>query len=275
MPELPDLEVLKENLAQRVVGRTVQEVTVHHPAFLRTASPPPREMVGRKIQGVERRGKYLILSAQGLHLVIHLMRAAWIWHGPSRYEPTRSTLLRLGLDDGNDLRVLEPGAPKLARGWFLASLRESPLRELGVEPLSPDFTLEQLRAILSGKRRQLKRLLGDQRLIAGIGNAYADEILFEARLSPFRYAHTLRQEEIEALWNAIPRVLRWAIEEIKRRVGDGLYQKEERSFLRIHGRAGAPCPVCGTPIAEVLLGGQRTDYCPRCQHVDTPLLGRS
>ncbi len=275
MPELPDLEVLKENLAQRVVGRTVQEVTVHHPAFLRTVSPPPREIVGREIQGVERRGKYLIFSAQGLHLAIHLMRAAWIWHGPSRYEPTRSTLLRLGLDDGNDLRVLEPGAPKLARGWFLASLRESPLRELGVDPLSPDFTLEQLRAILSGKRRQLKKLLVDQRLIAGIGNAYADEILFEARLSPFRYAHTLTQEEIEALWRAIPRVLRWAIEEIKGHIGDELYQQEERSFLRVHGRAGAPCPVCGIPIAEVLLGGQRTDYCPRCQRVDAPPLGRS
>ncbi len=269
MPELPDLEVIAAVLAPRIVGKAIRGAEPLHPAFLQSTEPPLSAAEGREITGTGRRGKYLILHLSGgLHFVVHLMRAGWIWHGPSRYTATKSTVFRITLDDGNELRVIEPGHPKLSRGWLLPSLDREPLSELGVEPLSEDFTLERFKGLISGRRRQIKKLLVDQKLIAGIGNAYADEILFAAKLSPFRYAHTLSDEEIERLWRAIPEVLRWAIAEIKAKVGDGLYQEEERSFLRVHGRAGSPCPECGAPIKEILLGGQRTDFCMECQHVD-------
>lgn len=271
MPELPDLEVLKDNLTPRAVGHTVRGVEVRSPAFLKTAQPHISELVGREVTGFARRGKYLILLvSEGLRLVLHLMRWGWIWHGSSSYAPTRATIFRLSLDDGNDIRLIEPGPQRLARGWVLREGDPGPLAELGWEPLSPDFTEDALRGLLSGKRRQLKKILIDQRLIAGIGNAYADEILFVARLSPFRYAHTLSPEEITRLHRAIPDTLTWTISEIKKRLGGDLFEKEVRDFLWVHGRAGKPCRVCGTPIEEVLLGGQRTDYCPPCQAVNQP-----
>lgn len=270
MPELPDLEVLKDNLAPRIVGRAVRGVEVRSPAFLKTALSPG-ELEGRKIEAIDRRGKYLIVRFQGgLRLLLHLMRWGWIWHGRSSYAPTRATIFRLSLDDGNDVRLIEPGPQRLARGWILPEDDPGPLAGLGLEPLSPEFTWEAFRRLVDGKRRQLKRLLLDQGLIAGVGNAYADEILFVARLSPFRYSHTLSEEEWERLHRAIPDTLRWAISEIKRRLGDDLFEQEVRDFLWVHGRAGKPCRACGTPVEEVLLGGQRTDYCPRCQGVNRP-----
>ncbi len=269
MPELPDLEIIAAVLAPRVLGRTIRGAEALHPAFLQSTDPPLARAEGRELTGTGRRGKYLLLHLSGgLLFAVHLMRAGWVWHGPSRYDATRSTVFRIALDDGNDIRVIEAGFPKLSRGWLLTGPDEGPLAGLGLEPLDEGFTLERFAGIVAGRRRQIKKVLVDQKLIAGIGNAYADEILFAARISPFRYAHTLNGEEIERLWRAIPEVLRWAIAEIRARVGDGLYQEEERSFLRVHGRAGKPCPACGTPIGEVLLGGQRTDFCPRCQHVD-------
>ncbi len=269
MPELPDLEVIVANLAPRVAGREIRGAEALHPAFLQSTEIPLRGLVGRRIEGLGRRGKYLLIHLSGhLYLVIHLMRAGWIWHGASRYDATKSTVFRLVLDDDRDLRVIEAGFPKLSRGWILETLDEGPLAGLGVEPLGEEFTLEKFTGILGGKRRQVKKILVDQKLIAGIGNAYSDEILFAAKISPFRYVHTLSPEEIEQLWQAIPEVLRWAIREIKSRVGNDLYREEERSFLRVHGRAGKPCTECGAPIGEVLLGGQRTNFCLRCQHVD-------
>ncbi len=119
--------------------------------------------------------------------------------------------------------------------------------------------------MIQGKRRQLKRILTDQALIAGIGNAYADEILFRAELSPVRYSHTLTTDEVTRFWQAIPETLRWAISEIKARTKDTLFEREVRDFLYVHGRRGSPCLNCGTTIAEILHDEVRTDYCPRCQ----------
>ena len=271
MPELPDLEVLKANLVPRAVGRTVRGIEVRSPAFLKTVQPPLSTLEGSEVIGVERRGKYLIFVFQGdLRFVIHLMRWGWIWHGRSSYAPTRATLFRLSLDDRMDIRVIESGPQRLARGWLLFQDDPGPLAELGLEPLAPEFTQEAFQRALAGKRRQLKKILVDQRLIAGIGNAYADEILFQARLSPFRYVHTLTAEEMARLHSAIPDTLRWAIGEIQRRLAGELFEKEIRDFLWVHGRVGKPCRVCGTPIEEMLLGGQRTDYCPNCQAVNRP-----
>ncbi|HAF71485.1 TPA: endonuclease VIII [Candidatus Acetothermia bacterium] len=271
MPELPDLEVIRINLTPRAVGRVVRGVEVRFPAFLKTTKPPPSELVGRRLVGIDRRGKFLGFKFEGVVLLVHLMRWGWIWHGSSHYAPTRATALLLSLDDGTDVRVIEPGPQKLARGWILPEGEPGPLAELGLEPLSAGLTGEAFRGLVAGRRRQVKGILTDQKLIAGIGNAYADEILFCARLSPFRYAHTLSAEETARLWRAIPETLRWAIGEIKRRLGDGLFEQEVRDFLWVHGRAGKPCRVCGTPVGEVLLGGQRTNFCPTCQGVNQPL----
>ena len=232
--------------------------------------------MGREVQGLGRRGKYLILSlVAGPHLLVHLKRWAWLWFGPASYAPTGSTELRLSFDGRFDLRLIEPTPIRLAQVWVVDDLdRAEPLQGLGVEPLSPHFNRTCLQALIAGKRRVLKRLLVDQSLIAGIGNAFADEILFQARLSPVRFAHTLNEKELERLAHAVSSTLAWGVEEIEKRLGDHLFEKEIRDFLDVHGRPGEPCRICGTTIEEFLLEGQRTDYCPACQEVNRPLRGR-
>lgn len=274
MPELPDLEVIKENLAARLKGRAVVSVAVRRPGLVQAGSPDLSPLSGKTLREISRRGKHLVFHFdESLFLIVHLMRFGWLWHGPSRYEITKATTLSISFDDGTDLRLIEPGTPQIAAVWLYFDLSQAePLKKLGPEPLSSDFTLESFFQALQGKRRQIKKILLDQSIVAGIGNAYADEILFWAKLSPFRYVHTLTEEEIERLWRAIPETLRWAVAEIKARVGENLFDKEVRDFLYVHGRAGAPCRICGTPIGEVLFEGQRTNFCPRCQNVSQPVV---
>ncbi|MGC9529785.1 MAG: Fpg/Nei family DNA glycosylase [Candidatus Bipolaricaulaceae bacterium] len=268
--ELPDLEVLKDNLAPRTVGRTVRGVDVCRPDLWRTPHLGPDVLRGQRLAGVDRRGQYLILVATGrVQLALYLADHGWLWHGGSAYVPTRSTALRLSLDDGNDLRLIEPGPRKLT-GLWVGTTPPAPLQELGPDPLSAEFTLAAFRQGLAGRRRQLKRALLDPQLVAGLGEAYADEILFSARLSPFRYLHTLSGDEMARLYTAVPGTLRQAIQAIRSRVRTELFDREVRDFLFVHGRARQPCRVCGTPVGEVLLGGQRTNYCPRCQGVNRP-----
>lgn len=273
MPELPDLEVIRENLASRLLGREVRAVTVRRPGLVQAGPNNLSPLLHRTLTEISRRGKYLLFHFQdGPILMVHLMRYGWLWHGPSRYEVTKTTTLVLSFSDDTDLRLIEPGTPQIAGVWLYNNLAEAePLKKLGPEPFWPDFTLEFFSQALGKKRRMVKKILTDQSIVAGIGNAYADEILFWARLSPFRYAHTLTEEELMRLWKAIPETLRWAIAQIKGRVGENLFDKEIRDFLFVHGRAGAPCRVCGSPVEEVLFEGQRTDYCPRCQNVSKPV----
>lgn len=267
MPELPDLEVVAEILTPRIVGRTVRGVELRRPTLLRTGGEGLQALSGAELGVVTRRGGYLLFpSSSGVHLVVHLMRWAWFWHGSGAYPPSTDTDLRLLLSDGTELRLIESKVPKLAAAWLVRNpLADEPLRGLGPEPLDPAFTPEVLRRALAGRRRTLKRLLTDPAVVAGLGNAYADEILFAARLSPFRFAHTLTSEEVERLWRAMGETLRWAIGEIRARAGGRPMDREIRDFLRVHGRRGAPCPACGAPIAEVLLDDVRTNYCSVCQ----------
>lgn len=256
-------------MAARLRKRAVLDVRVLRPGLVRPGVGDLAALPGNVLRDLGRRGKYLLFDFnKTLHLIVHLMRYAWLWHGPARYEVTKATTLVLSFDDGTDLRLIEPGTPQIAAVWLYADFaRAEPLRKLGPEPLAPEFTRAAFAQALAGKRRILKRILTDQAIVAGIGNAYADEILFWAKLSPFRFAHTLTEEELDRLWRAIPETLRWAVGEIKARVGENLFDKEIRDFLYVHGRAGAPCRVCGTPVGEVLLEGLRTNYCPRCQNV--------
>lgn len=273
MPELPDLEVIRDYLAARLKGRTVLSVSVRRPGLVQAGPPDFAPLSGKSLEDITRRGKHLVFHfSQSLFLIVHLMRFGWIWHGASSYEVTKATTLVLSFDDGTDIRLIEPGTPQIAVVWLFSDLSQAePLKKLGPEPFSPQFTLDAFSQALRGKRRMVKKVLLDQSIVAGIGNAYADEILFWARISPFRYVHTLSPEELERLWKAIPETLRWAVGEIKARMGNKLFEKEIRDFLYVHGRAGAPCRVCGTPIGEVLFEGQRTNFCPKCQNVSRPV----
>ena len=267
MPELPDLEVLKEVLAPKISGREIVTARALRPGILKTVTPPLDALGGERFTAIARRGKHLILTLRpNLHLVVHLMRAGRFVICRSDTRLTKATGFVVSFSDGDDLRLIENGSIKLARVYVVADPMDvSDIAHAGPEPLSPQFTVEALTAMVHGRRRQAKKLLTDQRMIAGIGSAYADEILFAAKISPIRYVNTLTDAEIARLHAAIVSVLATAIREIRARVGDSLFTDEVRDFLKVYNRTGEPCPVCGTPIAEIRYAQTRTYYCPHCQ----------
>ncbi len=267
MLELPDAEVLKENLTPRLVNRTVRGVEVLKDALFRGSSRSPSELEGLKAGPVRRRGSFLILTFQGgPRLVLDLALWAWVWHGSSSYKPTRTTGLRLILDDGLEVRVILPGPRMLASAWVVdrpANLEN--ISQLGPDPLRQRFTYAAFQECLEGRRRLVKDLLVDPRIVPGIGDAYSDEILYAARISPIRYAHTLTGEETHRLHEAVPTTLTWAANVLRLRLEGELFERELRDFLQVHGRGAAPCPACGGPIAEIRFGERKTNYCPSCQ----------
>lgn len=267
MPELPDLETLREVLEQRIVDREIVAVRALRPGILKTVTPPLTSLIGEAFTGIARRGKHLILSLRSdLHLVVHLMLAGRFVLCKGNTKATKATGLAITFIDGEDLRLIENGPVKLVKAHVVADpITVKGIAEAGPEPLSCEFTVETLTELVTGRRRQAKKLLTDQRMIAGIGSAYADEILFAAKISPIRYVSTLSVDEIKRLHAAIRDVLRNAIEEIRARVGDSLFTDEIRDFLRVYKRTGEPCPTCGTPIAEIRYANTRTYYCPSCQ----------
>ena len=267
MPELPDLEGLREVLSTRIIEREIVEVRAVRPGILKTVSPPLEALVGERFTRIARRGKHLILTLRpDLHLVVHLMLAGRFVLPKGSTPLTKATGLVVSFSDGADLRLIENGPVKLVRVHVVGDPVVVPgIAEAGIEPLSPAFTVEALTEMVRGNRRQAKKLLTDQRMIAGIGSAYADEILFAARISPIRYVSTLSDEEIARLHGAIVEVLKSAIEEIKARLGDVPFADEVRDFLKVYKRTGEPCPVCGGKIAEIRYAHTRTYYCPNCQ----------
>jgi formamidopyrimidine-DNA glycosylase len=276
MPELPDLEVLKEVLKRRVVGRPIASARALRPGLLKTVEPPLDALVGRSIAAVDRRGKHLILSLEPtLCVVVHLMVAGRFVACRSDTRPTKATGFSVTFADGDDLRLVENGAVKRAAIYVVHNPGDVPwVARAGIEPLSPEFDAARLAAMASGKRRQVKKLLTDQDTIAGIGTAYADEILFAAKISPIRFANTLDRDDLARLHVSIRNVLLEAIEEIRRSTGDALVEAEVRDFLRVYAREGEPCPVCGTRIAGIRYAETRTYYCPTCQSAGRTLPDR-
>lgn len=267
MPELPDLEILKDILNKRVLGREISSVRALRPGILKTTEPPLETLEGQAITKIRRRGKLLIFTLRpNLHLVSHLMMAGRFVLCRSHTHPTKATGLVITFSDGEDLRLIENGPVKLA----MVHVVEDPcqvegIATAGLEPLSPGFSIEALTRMTEGRRRQVKKLLTDQKMIAGIGTAYADEILFAAKISPIRYVNTLARDELTRLHAAIREVLQNAIEQIGLKAGDSLFTDEIRDFLRVHRHAGEPCPICGNKIAEIRYAKKRTYYCPTCQ----------
>ncbi len=292
MPELPFLTVLAENLSAGIRGRTIEGVLVRSASILKTFDPPISGILGMQITGVRRRGKYALIActregdpapsnaaapstvaAPSIVLVMHLMRNGRVQLVPRPVGRDASTrggrdlALVIALSGGTDLRMIEMGPKKAASVWLYRAGEEvgGPLAALGVEPLSDACTPEALASMLREERMRLKPFLLSQRHMTGIGNAYADEILWEARLSPQALTTALADPEIARLHAATVTTLERAIDAHRADLAGALPMKEPLSLLRVHRHGKEPCPRCGTPIAVIYYEDRETYYCPSCQ----------
>jgi formamidopyrimidine-DNA glycosylase len=267
VPELPEVQALAEKLGELLTGRSLSRVDVAAVHALKTFDPPPDALVGRPIRRVDRLGKMLDLDADGLHLVVHLARGGWVHLRASaerRARPGRSPIaVRLAVDDSEGLDVTEAGTQKRLAVYVVTDVRQvPPVAALGPDALAVDEA--RFAAILRKAKGQVKTALRDQRLLAGIGNAYSDEMLHAARISPFRLASSLEGGEVAALFQAMGATLTGALERARAAPLAEL-KDDKRQELRVHGRAGQPCPVCGDSIRSVFLGDSSLQYCPTCQ----------
>ncbi|MFD7987322.1 Fpg/Nei family DNA glycosylase [Kitasatospora indigofera] len=281
MPELPEVEALSAFLGEHLVGRTVAKVHPVAVSALKTYAPPLGDLEGRTVDAVTRHGKFLDVTAGGLHLVVHLARAGWLrWREnlpPEPPHPGKGPLaLRVLLAEpaGAGFDLTEAGTQKRLAVYCVHDPAEVPgIARLGPDPLDPSFTPEAFARLLSGERRGLKGVLRDQGVLAGVGNAYSDEVLHAARMSPYKLAASLDEEETARLYEALGSTLREAVER-SRGLAAGLLKAEKKSGLRVHGRAGEPCPVCGDTIREVSFSDSALQYCPTCQTGGRPLADR-
>ena len=271
MPEMPEVESLRVFLTDKLVGRTITRLDVVAFSALKTYDPPPATLYGLEIDGVSRHGKFLDISAQGVHLVFHLARAGWLrWKDVQPTAPPKAgrnpLAVRLHLDDGSGFDLTEAGTQRKLAVYVVTDPAQIPhVATLGPDPLADDFDRAALAALLAkAGRSQLKGVLKDQRVIAGIGNAYSDEILHVARMSPFKPASSLSDEELTTLYDAIRTELTGAIQRAEGLAAKDL-KSEKKSGMRVHGRKGEPCPVCGDTIAEVSFADSSLQYCPTCQ----------
>ncbi|MFB7709878.1 Fpg/Nei family DNA glycosylase [Streptomyces sp. NPDC056105] len=279
MPELPEVEALTDFLTEHLVGHEIVRVLPVAVSVLKTYDPPPAALEGRTVTGVTRHGKFLDLDADGLHLVTHLARAGWL-HWKDRLpdgapRPGRGPLaLRVALEDGEGFDLTEAGTQKSLAVYVVHDPAEVPgIARLGPDPLADSFDEARFAALLEGERRQVKGALRDQSLIAGIGNAYSDEILHAAKMSPFKLASSLTADDVSVLYKALRDTLTEAVER-SRGVAAGRLKAEKKSGLRVHGRAGEKCPVCGDTIREVSFHDSSLQYCATCQTGGKPLADR-
>ncbi|UXI82071.1 Fpg/Nei family DNA glycosylase [Streptomyces vinaceusdrappus] len=280
MPELPEVEALRDFLTEHLTGHEIVRVLPVAISVLKTYDPPLTALEGHRVAAVHRHGKFLdVETADGPHLVTHLARAGWLhWRdslpdGPPR--PGKGPLaLRVALDTGAGFDLTEAGTQKRLAVHVVADPEQVPgVARLGPDPLADDFDEARFAALLRGERRQLKGALRDQSLIAGVGNAYSDEILHAAKMSPFKRAASLTDEETARLYTALRTTLTEAVER-SRGVAAGRLKAEKKSGLRVHGRTGEPCPVCGDTIREVSFSDSSLQYCPTCQTGGKPLADR-
>ena len=280
MPELPEVEALAAFLTERAVGRVVARLDVVAVSVLKTFDPPPTALGGLRLDGVRRHGKFLDLDVSGLHLVVHLARAGWLqWRDklpPAPPRPGKGPLgLRVHLDDGSGFDLTEAGTQKRLAVYVVHDVALVPgIARLGIDPLDPAFTRDELGRLLeAGGRSQLKGVLTDQSVIAGIGNAYSDDVLHAARLSPFKPASSLTAAEVDRLYAAVTDTLVDAVGRA-RGLAAGDLKAEKKMGLRVHGRAGQPCAVCGDTVREVSFADKSLQYCPTCQTGGKPLADR-
>ena len=280
MPELPEVEALAHHLREHAVGRTVHRVDVASLQVLKTFDPPFTALHGREVTGAGRHGKHLDLDCDGVHLVVHLARAGWLrWSDTLTAAPLKPgkgpLALRVHLGppgQGPGFDLTEAGTKKGLAAWIVRDPAEVPsIARLGPDALG--LTRDDLAGLLAGRTERLKTALTDQSLIAGIGNAYSDEIMHTARLSPYATAGKLDDDALDRLHEAVAGVLTDAVE---RSVGQSAarLKGEKRSGLRVHARTGMPCPVCGDTVREVSFADKAFQYCPTCQTNGKPLADR-
>jgi formamidopyrimidine-DNA glycosylase len=306
VPELPEVEALAADLRERAAGRVIERADVAEFAVLKTYDPALTALHGRTIMATARYGKFLDLVTERdpggdlvterdpggalvrerdpgggpvLHLITHLARAGWLrWRDKLPDEPPRPgkgpLALRVRFTDGAGFDLTEAGTRKRLAVYLVADPMAVPgIAALGPDPLDPSFTAGTLAQILAGRRTQIKGVLRDQKIIAGIGNAYSDEVLHAAKMSPFRLAASLSGEDVAELHAVIAGTLR---EAVARSAGlaAGDLKAEKKAGLRVHGRAGQPCPVCGDTVREVSFADSALQYCPTCQTGGKPLADR-
>ena len=267
MPELPDVVVYLERLGALVGGRRLERVRLASPFVLRTYDPPLGAVEGRVVTGFSRIGKRLVFALEGeLFIVIHLMIAGRLrWQKPKSPIPKKLGLAAFDFAEGT-LLLTEAGTKKRASIHVVkGSAGLSAFDRGGVEPL--EASREQFREALLRENRTLKRVLCDPRLFSGIGNAYSDEILFEARLSPVKRTAQIADEEIARLYEACRTTLSAWLDRLRAEAGDGLPEKVTafRAGMAVHGRYGQPCPRCETKVQRIRHADNEVNYCPRCQ----------
>ena len=271
MPELPEIEALVDHLRRQAVGLTIGRVDVAALSVLKTFDPPTNALHGQVVTGAHRWGKYLGLKVGELFLIAHLSRAGWLrWSDKLAAAPLRPgkgpIALRVHLGTPGEapgFDLTEAGTQKRLAVWLL----DDPQLVPGIAALGPDaldLGPDDLAGLLAGNTGRIKTVITDQKVIAGIGNAYSDEILHVAKISPFATAGKLSGEQLTALHDAMVSVLTDAV---SRSVGQGaaLLKGEKRSGLRVHARTGLPCPVCGDTVREVSFADKSFQYCPTCQ----------
>jgi formamidopyrimidine-DNA glycosylase len=280
MPELPEVAALAALLQERAAGRYVARVHPVAVSVLKTYDPPPIALQGQEITGVGRYGKFLDLDVSGLHLVIHLARAGWLaWKAKQPAAPPRPgrgpLALRVVLDDDSGFDLTEAGTQKRLAVYVVRDPDEVPgVARLGVDPLDPALTADRLAELLAAAgRAQVKGVLTDQSVLAGVGNAYSDEVLWAARLSPFKPAASLTAEEAGRLHEALVTTLTDAVSR-SAGLASGEVKAEKKEGLSVHARAGLPCPRCGDTIREVSFADKSLQYCPTCQTGGKPLADR-
>jgi len=284
VPELPEVEALAHHLREHALYRPVARVDVASMSAIKTFDPPVQALVGRVVTGAARYGKFLAVEfldrpEDPLHLITHLSRAGWLrWHDTASAVPPKPGKgpleFRLHLDEvgGPGFDLTEAGTQKRLAIYLVADPPQVP----GIARLGPDalaVTREEFAELLSGHTERIKTLIVDQAWLAGVGNAYSDEILHTARLSPYAVAGRLKPEQVDVLYDALRSVLTDAVE---RSVGQGAasLKGEKRSGLRVHARTGLPCPVCGETVREVSFANRSFQYCPGCQTGGKPLADR-
>ena len=293
MPELPEVEALAAFLRERLIGRAVDRVDVGTINVLKTYDPQPTALLGLTVTSVDRHGKFVDLNVDGLHLIFHLAKAGWLrWYDAApkgMVKPGKSPIaLRVrftsmvdgdpsGLSGGPPVLdgvepdaepgfdLTEAGTKKSLAVYVVRSPVEVPgIARLGPDPLAVDFDRAALAAILADSRQQVKGLLRDQSVLAGVGNAYSDDVLHAAQLSPFAIAAKLDEAQVTRLYDALRSVLTGAIAAATGKPAKEL-KDAKRAGMRVHGRTGQPCPVCGDTVREVSFADSSLQYCATCQ----------
>ncbi|MEU0376103.1 MULTISPECIES: Fpg/Nei family DNA glycosylase [Streptomyces] len=279
MPELPEVEALRVFLDDHLVGKEIARVLPLAISVLKTYDPPLTALDGTTVTSVARHGKFLDIEAGGLHLCTHLARAGWLrWKDSFPAAPPRPgkgpLALRLVTVDGDGFDLTEMGTKKSLSVHLVRDPMDVPgIARLGPDPLADAFDRDTFAGIVGGARRQIKGALRDQTLIAGIGNAYSDEILHVAKMSPFKRTADLDEDDITRLYTALRTTLKDAVARSSG-VEAGKLKSEKKSGMRVHGRTGEACPVCGDTILEVSFSDSSLQYCPSCQTGGKPLADR-